>query len=121
MAGTVMNITTSDLAARLERGDEFLLVNALPTENFEEEHIPGSVSIPNGSRRFVEEVGERVGNRDTPVVVYCTSRDCQASMKAARKLADAGYTSVMHYADGITGWKRAGYDVESEQASRPRR
>jgi rhodanese-related sulfurtransferase len=96
-------------------------VNALPTENFEEEHIPGSVSIPNGSRRFVEEVGERVGNRDTPVVVYCTSRDCQASMKAARKLADAGYTSVMHYADGITGWKRAGYDVESEQASRPRR
>jgi rhodanese-related sulfurtransferase len=121
MAGTVMNITTSDLAARLERGDEFLLVNVLPTEYFEEEHIPGSVSSPNDSPRFVEDVGERAGNRDTPVVVSCTSRDCQTSMNAARKLADAGYTSVMQYADGISGWKLAGYDVESEQPSRPYR
>jgi rhodanese-related sulfurtransferase len=121
MAATVTNITTSDLAARMERGDELLLVNTLPTESFDEEHIPGSVSVPNATPRFAEEISSRVGNKDTPVVVYCTSRECETSQRAARKLAEAGFTNVLHYADGITGWKLAGYDVESAQPSRPRR
>jgi rhodanese-related sulfurtransferase len=104
----------------LERGDKLLVVNTLSTESFDEEHIPGSVSIPNASPRFVEQVSERTGSKDSPVAVYCSSRECGTSMKAGEKLARAGFTNVLHHADGITGWKLAGYDVESAHSSRPR-
>jgi len=49
----------------LERGAQ--LVEVLPAEEFEEEHLPGAVNIP------LKELGERASelDRSLPVIVYC--------------------------------------------------
>jgi len=43
------------------------LVEVLPAEEFEEEHLPGAVNIP------LKELGERASelDRSVPVIVYC--------------------------------------------------
>ena len=43
------------------------LVEVLPAEEFEEEHLPGAVNIP------LKELGERASelDRSLPVIVYC--------------------------------------------------
>lgn len=117
----IPTVTTSELVARIERGDDQVLVNTLGAEAFDEEHIPTSVSVPGMSDDFVDRVLQLAGSKDRSVVVYCSSRACATSLKAARKLAQAGFTKVAHYADGIAGWKLGGYELESAEPSRPRR
>jgi rhodanese-related sulfurtransferase len=44
------------------------LVDVLPREEYEEEHLPGAINIP-----LKELNGETIAqlNRDAPVIVYC--------------------------------------------------
>jgi rhodanese-related sulfurtransferase len=61
--------TSIDLAA-VERllADGAQLVDVLPRAEYEEEHLPGAISIP--LRRLEAEAPERL-DRARPVVVYC--------------------------------------------------
>ena len=43
------------------------LVEVLPREEYEAEHLPGAINIP--LRRLVERAGEL--DRERPVIVYC--------------------------------------------------
>jgi rhodanese-related sulfurtransferase len=45
-----------------------LLVEVLPAEEFEEDHLPGAISLPL-SRIDAEAVGAL--DKDRPVIVYC--------------------------------------------------
>jgi rhodanese-related sulfurtransferase len=93
----------------------FLLVNVLAPEAFEKAHIPDSVNIPESSEDFVKRVRDRVQKPDDTVVVYCASRECNASPKAARKLEEAGFTDVYDYETGMAGWVRADKPVAPVQ------
>jgi len=44
--------------------------------------------------------------------VYCSSIRCQTSPASARKLAEVGYSNVLHYEEGVVGWKDAGNPME---------
>lgn len=44
------------------------LVEVLPTEEYEEEHLPGAVNI--SLKKFGEEAPEKL-DKDRPVIVYC--------------------------------------------------
>jgi rhodanese-related sulfurtransferase len=44
------------------------LVEVLPADEYEEEHLPGTISLP--LRRLEKEAVE-VLDRDRPVIVYC--------------------------------------------------
>lgn len=48
--------------------EEAQLVEVLPTEEYEEEHLPGAINIP--LRRIDVEARERL-DPERPVVVYC--------------------------------------------------
>jgi rhodanese-related sulfurtransferase len=102
-------ITREELKEKLDRGEEFYLVNVLSPEDFEEEHIPGSVNMP------LEEIGQEAVEtfeRDDDIVVYCSSPGCGASPKAAEKLESLGFTDVKDYEGGLSDWKER-YQTES--------
>jgi rhodanese-related sulfurtransferase len=50
----------------MERGAQ--VVEVLPREEYEEEHLPGAISLP---LRRVESEARRVLDPERPVVVYC--------------------------------------------------
>jgi rhodanese-related sulfurtransferase len=52
------------LRALLDRGD-VQLVEVLPREEYEEEHLPGAINLP------LKEFDPAVLDRERPVIVYC--------------------------------------------------
>ena len=59
-------IDRNELQRLLERGAQ--LVEVLPAEEYEEDHLPGAINMP--LRRLETEAGQ-VLDRDRPVIVYC--------------------------------------------------
>lgn len=66
-------ITTEELRAKLERGDDFELVETLPEEKYRAAHLPGAINLPpEGARRRVSDL---LPDREQEIVVYCTGPD----------------------------------------------
>ncbi|MEX0746233.1 MAG: rhodanese-like domain-containing protein [Phycisphaeraceae bacterium] len=95
------------------RGDDFLLINVLPEDAFQERHIPGSMNIPVEREDFEEQVEQLAGDKTRTVVVYCASTDCTASPTAANKLEDVGFTHVIDFAGGMQEWEETKHPVET--------
>jgi rhodanese-related sulfurtransferase len=66
MARMARVIGRDEVRRLLERGAQ--LVEVLPKEEFDEEHLPGAINIP--LRRIDAEASERL-DPSRPVVVYC--------------------------------------------------
>lgn len=104
-------ISRGDLKNKLDRGDDFTLVEVLGEEQFEDFHLPGAINIPGNQLR--EKAPERIPDKDREIVVYCASPSCEASPRAAKLLMHMGYTNVKDYAGGKEHWREGGLPVES--------
>ena len=112
------NITRDELEAKMERGDDFVLVEALSPRYYEGVHLPGAVNLP------LESIGEAEGvlpEKGAEVVVYCMDPDCATSAETVRELVEMGYTNVRRYAGGKQDWIDAGLPVEGTHAADVRR
>lgn len=105
-------ISTDDLAKKLESENKPLLVDVLSEKSFGAWHIPGAKNLPY-SPDFVAQFKKTFPvATDTEIIVYCASSGCQLSSLAADALTGAGYTNVVHYEDGLAGWKNSGRELE---------
>lgn len=105
----VETISTGELEQKMENDGDFVLVDVLGEDHFEQEHLPGAVNIP------LDQVGSEARERfdeDQEIVVYCKDEECSASPKAAEKLEALGFENVLDFEAGIEGWKQAGNEVE---------
>lgn len=84
--------------------EDFVLINVLPRDAFNEQHIRTSINIPVKHDDFAERVAEVAGSKDRKIVVYCANFDCDASPKAAEKLAAAGFSRIYDYEGGTEDW-----------------
>ncbi|MEX2498867.1 MAG: rhodanese-like domain-containing protein [Wenzhouxiangellaceae bacterium] len=84
--------------------EDFVLINVLPRETFNEKHIRTSINIPVANSDFVEQVEAVTGSKQRKVVVYCANFDCDASPKAAKALEDAGFEQIYDYEGGTQDW-----------------
>jgi len=105
-------ITTEELKAFQEADVKIPVVDVLEPEQHQEGHIPNSENIPVSTPNFVDKIEAITDAKDSPVVVYCASRSCEASPKAAEQLEEAGFTKVYDYEGGIAAWQEAGEPLE---------
>jgi rhodanese-related sulfurtransferase len=108
----VRDITREELRAKMDRGDGFVLVDALSQEHYASSHLPGAMNLPY---EFVDEAEKVLPDKSAEIVVYCMNVDCEASKLEARKLVEMGYANVLHYAAGKQDWIRAGLPVEGRR------
>ncbi|MFB6242038.1 MAG: rhodanese-like domain-containing protein [Candidatus Nanosalina sp.] len=94
----------------MRNSEDFLLVNVLTRETFEQGHIPGSINIPKDE---IEEEAPKRFTKSQKIVVYCASEDCPASDKAAEKLEELGFENVKDFERGLEGWKSEGHELET--------
>jgi rhodanese-related sulfurtransferase len=106
----VGHISREALWQKIERGDEFALVDALAPISYAAAHLPGAISIPPDD--VIARAKRRIPDRDTEIVVYCGSETCDSSVVVANKLIELGYRNVLHYAGGKTDWAEAGLPLE---------
>jgi rhodanese-related sulfurtransferase len=107
-------ITRKELKAKMDRGDDFMLVEALSPKHYASFHLPGAVNLPY---EFVDEAEKVLPDKNAEIVVYCMNPDCLASREEARELEEMGYQRILHYAAGKQDWIRAGLPVEGRRAS----
>jgi rhodanese-related sulfurtransferase len=106
-------ITREELRAKMDRGEGFVLVDALSQEHYASGHLPGAVNLPY---EFVDEAEKVLPDKNAEIVVYCMNVDCEASGLEARELVEMGYANVRYYAAGKLDWIRAGLPVEGRRA-----
>ena len=66
----VEDISREELKAKMDRGDDFVLVETLAEEHYELTHLPGAINLPPGQAERAEEL---VPDKGAEVVVYCAS------------------------------------------------
>jgi rhodanese-related sulfurtransferase len=111
-------IKRDELKAKMDRGDDFVLVDALGPGHYESSHLPGAINLPY---EYVDEAEKVLPNKDAEIIVYCMNTECSASSDEARELTEMGYSRVLHYAEGKQDWVRAGLPIEGKRSSRASR
>ena len=107
-----IEIGTVDLARKLYDSGGYIFVDARSSEDYEQGHIKGAVSLPVG--RFEDEVESFLEHYppEALIVTYCSGRTCMDSHHLAEFLLEFGYDRVNVFIDGFPGWKTAGHPVE---------
>lgn len=100
-------LTKEELAKRLRRKDDLLVLDVRPTEEYAAGHVPGAISIP------VAELRRRLNElpKNTEIVAYCRGSFCAFAPEAARYLDKKGYRTRVLDA-GLPDWEAAGLPVE---------
>jgi rhodanese-related sulfurtransferase len=104
-------LTRDELRGLLESFDPPTVLDVLPSEYYEESHLPGALHVPL-DEHFEQHVQQLVPDHRRPLVVYCMNRECTASLQAAEKLDALGYRTVLEYEGGKMDWQEAGLPLE---------
>ena len=110
-------IDAKELNEIMEERDDWLLLDVLPPESYEEQHIPGAYNAPVTQDDFVKRAEKLSDSPSDTVIVYCADSDCGLSPKAAKELEERGFTRVFDFEGGIEAWKDAGFHVASDKES----
>ncbi len=62
-------ISSDELKAKMDRGDQFTLVDALAEDSYRQSHLPGAINVPYDKVR--ELAPQRLPDKNADIVVYC--------------------------------------------------
>jgi rhodanese-related sulfurtransferase len=116
MATVIAEISRDSIRQKIERGDDFVLVDALPPLPFAASHLPGAINLPPDD--VAARALRRIPDRDTQIVVYCAGATCDSSLIVASRLIELGYRNVHHYVEGKRDWVEAGLPLEGGRVGR---
>lgn len=104
-------ITAEEAKARHDAGQS-LFLDARRAELFERGHIAGALNLPTDEfdQRFIAMADWMPKQAD--IVIYCDGRSCSLGRLLTDKLATLGYTRVVIFHDGWSGWKQRGWPME---------
>jgi molybdopterin/thiamine biosynthesis adenylyltransferase/rhodanese-related sulfurtransferase len=94
-------ITAQELKAKMDAGEDFLLVDVREPAEFEILRIPGSVLIPKGEILNGSALADLPQDRE--IVLHCKSGIRSAEALAALKAA--GLTNSVHVQGGVLAWQ----------------
>jgi adenylyltransferase/sulfurtransferase len=93
-------ISARDLKAKIDAGEDFLLVDVREQNEYEIVSIPGSVLIPKGDIISGEALASLP--QDKPLVLHCKSG--ARSAEALAVLHKAGFADAVHVGGGVLAW-----------------
>ena len=104
------NTITIDQLRDLVDGRSAVLLEVLPPEHFEREHLPGARNLPLDAVDSL--AASLVADQTQAIVTYCSNEACTNSGIAATRLAELGYTDVRKFPGGKEEWANAGLPLE---------
>lgn len=103
-------ISREKLQTLIATGTPPAIVEALPRQYYDAEHLPGAINIPHDVVPTI--ASDLIPDKDQPVIVYCANAQCRNSHIAAEAFRDLGYRHVFEYTAGKQDWKEAGLPLE---------
>lgn len=107
-------MSTEQLRERLSQGP-LALFDVRGDVEYEAGHIPGAKTAPLGSLTF--RVAD-VMRPESMVVVYAEDAESPIARDAVERLERLRLKNVHCYADGLAGWKAAGFPVVESPSAR---
>lgn len=103
------NLTAEALKARIDAGEDLVILDSRPLDEYRVMSIPGGIDTPGAE--LVYRVRDLAPDPETLVVVNCAGRT--RSIIGAQSLINAGLPNpVMALRNGTMGWHLAGYGLE---------
>ncbi len=109
------SITSDELHRRIERGDDVVVVDSRPFDEYQRVSIPTAINVPGAE--LVLRIRDIAPSPETTVVVNCAGRT--RSIIGAQSLINAGIPNkVLALRNGTMGWTLAGLNCESGDGRR---
>lgn len=105
-------IQAKELKTWLDEKKDFVLVDIMNPEYFEEKHIAGAINAPVYEVAFLTYLEKLKIPKDKNIVVYDEVGDSLAVADAELKLARSGFKNVQDLVGGLSQWEQLGYSVE---------
>ena len=110
-------LDAGEVRRRLEGGDDIIILDGRPWDEYRDFSIPGGVSCPNSELPL--HIRDLVESEATTVVVNCAGRT--RSIIGAQTLKNTGLLNpVYSLENGTIGWEWAGYPLERGASRRYR-
>ena len=103
----IREVTVDDVKGRLDRNDEFLLIDVREDNEWEREHLPKAIHLGKGV--IERDIEQRIPDVNAPIVLYCGGGF--RSALAAANLGRMGYKNVISMDGGIREWRAKGYPL----------
>ncbi len=107
----VLECTVQDVKKRREQGEEFHLIDVREDHEFHLGRIPGALHLGKGI--IERDVESKIPDSTAWLILYCGGGF--RSALAADNLQKMGYTQVISMDGGFSGWKAAGYEIETPE------
>ena len=129
------HITKDDLQEIL-KSKTHIVLNALPKDSYENDHIPDTYNLPYDSltvtnrkkkvKIFLRNIlsdfpklqslikDKKLTMETLPIVTYCANSKCSASDQLIKHLMNAGFVNVTEYPEGMDGWNNEKQKVDKK-------
>ena len=91
-----------DELKKFVKGSKATIIDVNSGETYTSSHIPGAIHFGTNKKNLAKVLPK---NKKTPIITYCGGKMCTAWRKAAKAACEMGYKKVLHYSEGIKGWK----------------
>lgn len=104
----ITEISPKDAAIKIE-SDHAVIVDVRDKDEWDEEHIPGAISMSRGTIEL--DIEEKIPDPNAMIICHCGGGG--RSALAAESLQKMGYKNVRSMAGGFKAWKAAGLPTTS--------
>jgi rhodanese-related sulfurtransferase len=111
MAGGTPFVPVTDLKARMDRGEDLLVLDVRTPKEFSSKHghVPGALNLPltDLPMRLRDSGADLAAFVDTPIFIMCQTSSRAAH--AARALKKAGFRNLSVVSGGMQSWRGHGH------------
>ena len=86
----------------------FALIHVGRSEEYLDEHIPGSINVPPDEEQQID----KLFTRTKEIILYSGSGTETSALEKAGTLEAMGFTTIWVYEGGISDWEQAGEELE---------
>ena len=99
----ILTIDRDFLLKMISSNKDYKLVDVMPENSYNYEHIKGAISIP---MEDIEKTAEYKMRKDDFIVIYSKDKNCERSLISARKLESMGFGNIHIYQGGLEDYKK---------------
>lgn len=103
----IRELTADEVKARLDRGEQFILIDVREESEWAKDHLPGAIHLSKGI--IERDIEQRIPDTSAEIVLYCGGGF--RSALAADNLQKMGYSNVISMDGGIRVWREKGYPL----------
>jgi rhodanese-related sulfurtransferase len=108
-------LTAAALQDKMRSSWHGVVIDVGAKSAYAHEHILGAINIPENQIATLAPMV--LPDRQTPIVTYCGSTECTASMSAAKELKALGYGEVYDFWGGLKSWVAMGLPARGSEVA----